>query len=74
MASRPHMWKETGTGHPYSVYLDGREHGWFAWPEQAAAVARDLREAGHDATTGMIIICKKLTPQEHRQIDIEAAL
>jgi hypothetical protein len=74
MASRPHIWKEAGLGHPYSVHLNGREYGWFAWPEHAAAVARDPREAAYDATTGMIIICKKLTPEEQRQIEIEAAL
>jgi len=36
------------------------------------ALARRFGEAGHNATTGVIIICKKLTPEEQRQIEIEA--
>jgi len=62
------------TGSRTRVYLDGREYGWFAWPEQAEAAARELREAGHDAVTGMVSICKKLTPEEQRQIEIDAGM
>src|SRR5258706_1932553 len=56
------------------VYLDGREYGWFAWPEQAEAAARELREAGHDAETGMVSICKKLKPEEQRQRTMDGGI